>query len=76
MAQFPMTQRNVEMLLLKIALLLEKLESQSISNGYFLPVQNDGVGQLPIPPNGSIYYNTTNSKLVFRDYVGTDNDLY
>lgn len=76
MANINTTRRNTEDLLLKIALLLEKLESQSIQGGFFLPVSNDGVGEIPIPPAGSIYYNTTTGKLCFRDLTNTDHDLY
>jgi len=75
MAFLPTTQYNVERLLIKIAELLESLDS-SISNGYFIPVENDGVGQLPIPPANSIFYNTTTSKLQYRDSSNVDHDLY
>ena len=66
------TQRNVEVLLLKIALLLEKLESESISNGFFLPTISADTDA----PNNSIYYSTTQSKLVYKDSLSVVNDLY
>ncbi len=69
------SQYNVENLLLKVAELLEKLNT-SMENGYFIPVENDGVGQLPIPPANSIFYNTTTSKLQYRDSSNIDHDLY
>jgi hypothetical protein len=76
MAFLPTTQYNTEQLLIKVALLLEQLAEQSINHGYFLPAQNDGVGQLPIPPANSIFYNTTTSKLQYRDSSNVDHDLY
>jgi hypothetical protein len=76
MANINHTQTNVEVLLLQVARLLEYLEANSISEGYFLPVSNDGVGEIPIPPANSIYYNTTTSKLNYRDFSNVDHDLY
>lgn len=72
----PSAQHNVEQLLIKVALLLEQLAEQSINHGYFIPTQNDGVGQLPIPPANSIFYNTTTGKLAYRDLSNIDHDLY
>lgn len=70
------TQKNTEMLLKQILELLTKLSNDSIQSGYFLPVSNDGVGELPIPSANSIYYNTTSSKLTYRDLSNVDHDLY
>ena len=72
MPQITTTRKNTEDLLLKIALLLEKLESQSIQGGFFLPVQSADADA----PDGSIYYSTDQNKLVFKDYTSTVNDLY
>jgi len=72
MPQITTTRKNTEDLLLKIALLLEKLESQSIQGGFFLPVQSTDADA----PTGSIYYSTDQSKLVFKDYSDIIQDLY
>lgn len=72
MPQISTTRKNTEELLLKIALLLEKLESQSVQGGFFLPVSSADVDA----PLNSIYYSTDSSKLVYRDSLGVVNDLY
>ncbi len=76
MPQIMHTQRNTEMLLRQILELLIKLGNESVQGGYFLPVSNDGIGEIPIPPANSIYYNTTTGKLNYRDFSNVDHDLY
>ena len=66
------TRTNVEDLLLQIARLLEKLESESISDGFFLPTSSADVDA----PNNSIYYSITGSKLSYKDSGGTVHALY
>lgn len=65
-------QNNVEMLLKQIYILLEKLQTQSISGGYFLPISSADADA----PLNSIYYSTDQSKLVYKDAGGVVNDLY
>lgn len=66
------TITNNEVLLLQIARLLEFLEANSISEGYFLPISSADADA----PNNSIYFSTDSSKLVYKDAGGTPNDLY
>lgn len=66
------TQKNTEMLLKQILELLTKLSNDSIQGGYFLPVSSTDADA----PNNSIYYSTTQSKLVYKDSLGVVNDLY
>ena len=66
------SQRNVERLLFDIALLLEKLESQSISTGFFIPRESADADA----PNNSIYFSTDSNTLVYRDSLGVVNSLY
>ncbi|MCK5603558.1 discoidin domain-containing protein [Candidatus Pacearchaeota archaeon] len=42
------------------------------SNGYLKPISSTDA----VAPNNSIYYSTTQSKLVYKDSVGTANNLY
>jgi hypothetical protein len=72
MGFLPSSQYNVEHLLIKIAELLEKLEAQSIQGGYFLPVSSTDAAA----PNNSIYYSTTQTKLVYKDSGGVVHNLY
>lgn len=72
MAQIATTRKNTEDLLLKIALLLEKLESQSIQGGFFLPNESLDADA----PLNSIYYSLDSSKLTYKDSLGTPNSLY
>lgn len=72
MPQIMHTQRNTEMLLRQILELLIKLGDQSIQNGYFLPISSADIDA----PVNSIYYSTDSSKLVYKDSLGTVNDLY
>lgn len=68
----PTNQASVEALLLKVALLLEQLNIQSINHGFFIPINSADADA----PNNTIYYSTTANKLVFKDSGGTVNDLY
>lgn len=72
MANISHTQHNTEVLLLQIARLLEFLEANSISQGYFLPISSADADA----PNNSIYYSTDSTKLVYKDSLGVVNDLY
>ena len=72
MPQIATTRKNTEDLLLKIALLLEKLESQSVQGGFFLPVSSADADA----PINSIYFSTDSSKLAYRDSLGNSHDLY
>lgn len=66
------TQKNTEMLLKQILELLTKLSNDSIQSGYFLPVSSADADA----PNNSIYYSTTQSKLVYKDLLSVVHDLY
>ncbi len=68
----PTNQASVEALLVKIALLIEQLNVQSINHGYFLPISSADADA----PLNSIYYSTDSSKLVYKDSLGTSHDLY
>lgn len=68
----PTNQASVEALLIKVALLLEQLNVQSINHGYFIPISSTDADA----PNSSIYYSTTGSKLSFKDSGGTVHALY
>lgn len=72
MANINHTISNTETLLLQIARLLEFLEANSISQGYFLPISSADADA----PNNSIYYSTDSKKLVYKDSLGVVNDLY
>lgn len=72
MAFLPTTQYNTEQLLIKIALLLEGIQTQSLDRGYFTPVSSADADA----PNNSIYYSTTASKLVYKTSGGVVNALY
>jgi hypothetical protein len=66
------TITNNEVLLLQIARLLEFLEANSISGGYFIPVSSADADA----PNNSIYFSTDANKLAYKDSLGSVNDLY
>lgn len=68
----PSSQFNIEALLIKIALLLESIQEQSLDKGYFTPVSSADADA----PNNSIYFSTDSSKLVYKDSGGVVNDLY
>lgn len=68
----PNVERNVENLLLRIALLLENLSNNSINNGFFLPITSTDTDA----PNNSIYFSSTANKLVYKDSFGVINNLY
>lgn len=72
MAFLPSSQYNVESLLIKIALLLEAIQEQSLDKGYFTPVSSADADA----PNNSIYYSTDSSKLVYKDNLSVVHDLY
>lgn len=72
MANINHTQTNVEVLLLQIARLLEFLEANSISEGFFLPVSSADADA----PNNSIYYSTDATVLVYKDAGGVVHNLY
>jgi hypothetical protein len=72
MANYNVVRTNVEDLLYQIARLLEKLESQSISNGFFLPKESADSDA----PINSIYYSTDTTSLVYKDASNVVHNLY
>ena len=66
------TITNNEVLLLQIARLLEFLEANSISGGYFIPVSSADADA----PNNTIYYSTDAGVLVYKDSLSVVNNLY
>ena len=71
MAFLPTTQRNTEMLLIKVAQLLEQLQTTLVDGFYEPPTSADADA-----PLNSIYYSTDSSKLAYKDSRGTTHDLY
>lgn len=72
MANINHTQTNVEVLLLQVARLLEYLEANSISEGYFLPISSADADA----PINSIFYSTDATTLVYKDSGGVVHNLY
>lgn len=72
MGNYNHTITNTEVLLLQIARLLEKLETYSISEGYFLPISSADADA----PINSIFYSTDATTLVYKDSGGVVHNLY